>query len=178
MKTYQGGLFSAPISNGVGDPYKDPSKFGTHGSSKGVRQFGISTGLPGSYNRLYEGENHVDYAKVLARERLKGKEKFLLPTGFRYASPLKKSGSLGDYYGTFTKPIPHLPDGTGGTRGRREPIKEFEPKKIYTQPLKKASGSQAATPKICFTEVEYVSSPYDAALVTERVWFHPCLSLL
>jgi hypothetical protein len=168
-KTYQGGLFSPPISNAIGDPYRDRSKYGTHGTSKGVRQFGVSVkGIPGSLNRLYEGEEHIDASKISARDRLKGKEKFLLPTGFRYSSPLKKSGSLGDYYGTFTKPIAHLPDGTGGTRGPRQAVKDFAPKKIYTQPPKKASGSQAATPHICFTEIEYVPSPYDAALITER----------
>lgn len=169
MKTYQGGLFSPPITTAVGDPYRDPSKFSApHGTTKGVRQFSVASGIPGTFNRLYEGEVHIEPSKMLARDRLKGKEKFLLPTGFRYSSPLKKSASLGDYYGTFTKPLPHMPDGTGGQRGKREPVKEFAPKKIYTQPPKKASGSQAATPKICFTEIEYIPSPYDAAMNTER----------
>lgn len=169
-KTYQGGLFSPPLSNAIGDPYQDRSKYAIpHGSTRGVRQFAVSVkGIPGSLNRLFEGEEHMDASKISARDRLKGKEKFLLPTGFRYSSPLKKSASLGDYHGTFSKSIPHIPDGTGGTRGPRQPVKEFAPKKIYTQPPKKASGSQAATPHICFTEVEYIPSPYDAALMTER----------
>mmetsp|Transcript_18337 Transcript_18337/g.19104 ORF Transcript_18337/g.19104 Transcript_18337/m.19104 type:complete len:312 (+) Transcript_18337:48-983(+) len=169
MKQYQGGLFSAPITNNIGDPYKDSSKIiSPHGTTKGIRQFTISKGIPGKFNRLYEGETHIEPFKILAKERLKGKEKFLLPTGFKYSSPLKKSGSLGDYHGTFSKPIAHIPDGTGGTRGPREPVTEFQPKNIFTQPPKRASGAQGSTPKICFTEVEYVPSPYDAALLTER----------
>jgi hypothetical protein len=169
--SYQGGLFSAPLSNGIGDPYLDRGKASSAGihNSKGVRQFGISRGIPGQFNRLFEGENHIETAKIFAKDRLKGKEKFLTPSGFKHSSPLKKSSSLGDYCGTFTKPFPHIPEGDYGIRGPREAIKEFAPKNIYTAPPRKACGAQATTPKICFTEIEYVTTPFDAKLQADRV---------
>lgn len=171
---YQGGLFSPPASIGVGDPYVDPSKskaLTAHGSSKGVRQFGISQGIPGTFNRLYEGEKHIDIAKTLSQERLKGRQQFLTPNGFRHASKPKQSACAGDYNGTFQgKPLPHLSDGTALPRGStREVIRDIGPKNILTQPPKKAVGSQGATPKILFTETEYVASEYDLAYQKEKV---------
>jgi hypothetical protein len=171
---YQGGLFSPPSSIGIGDPYIDPSKskaLTAHGASKGLRQFGISRGIPGSFNRLYEGEKHIDNAKVLSAQRIKGRQQFLTPNGFRHASGSKESACAGDYNGTFQgKAFPHVADGTALPRGTtREAIRQIGPKNILTQPPKKAVGSQGATPKILFTETEYVASAYDLADQKEKV---------
>mmetsp|Transcript_21117 Transcript_21117/g.30529 ORF Transcript_21117/g.30529 Transcript_21117/m.30529 type:complete len:316 (+) Transcript_21117:123-1070(+) len=168
---YQGGLFSPPITNSVGDPYYDKAKhsLSSHGSSKGLRQFGVGKGIPGKFNRLYEGETHIDNAKVLAAQRLKGRQGFLTPNGFSHPSSLKKSSSVGDYNGTFTKPYQHMPEGRHEPRNKpREAKKEIAPRKIYTNPPRKATGGQASTPKIHFTETEYVASEYDAYENKER----------
>ena len=170
--SYQGGLFSPPVSIAVGDPYVDPSKskaLTAHGSSKGQRQFGIGKGIPGTFNRLYEGEKFVDTAKILSQQRLKGRQEFLTPNGFRHTSNPKKSSSQGDYCGTFSRPFPHLSDGTALPRGTREAIKEIGPRNIVTQPPKKAVGSQGATPNILFTATEYIPSEYDLYDKKEKV---------
>jgi hypothetical protein len=134
-----------------------------------MRQFGVGMGIPGQLNRLYEGEKHIDSCKVLSAQRMQGKQAFLTPNGFKHSSPLKKSSSAGDYNGSFAKALPHMPDGTHGPRGQRQAIRDIGPKNIYTSPHKKACGSEGATPKICFDEVEYVPSDFDAYDKFERV---------
>lgn len=173
-KPYQGGLFSAPITNATEDPYVDKSKIAgrPHGSSKGQAQFGISVkGIPGKFNRLYEGETYVGAAKLSAQDRMKGREKFLTPNGFRHSSPIKKSSSKGDFFGTFqAKPPTYISDGTYGQRGNRHAMRETGPKNFYTNPPRKATGDAlGTTPKTCFEELRYVSSEYDNFEKSERV---------
>ena len=173
-KPFSGGLFSAPITNATMDPYIDKNKVSgrPHGQSKGMPQFGISVkGIPGKFNRLYEGETFVGAAKQSAQERMKGREKFLTPSGFRHSSPIKKSSSKGDFFGTFRqKPPSYIPDGTYGERGSRVAIRESAPKNFYTNPPRKAAGEAlGTTPKTCFSELEYVPSHYDSFQETVRV---------
>lgn len=172
-KPFQGGLFSAPITNAVGDPYVDKYKTGgrPHGSSKGIPQFGISMkGIPGKFNRLYEGEQYMSASKLSAMDRMDGRKKFLTPNGFRYSSPLKKSSSKGDFNGTFRrKAPPYESDGTYGQRGVRTALKETGPRNFFTNPPRKATGeAKGNTPKVCFDEYRYVSSDYDAFRKAER----------
>jgi hypothetical protein len=90
----------------------------------------------------------------------------LTSNGFRYPSPPKKAFS-GDYNGTFTKPYEHIPDGTFGKRGAREAVRNNVPRNIYTSPPKKST--YGATPKICFTEVEYIPDDYEGKLKRDQV---------
>lgn len=171
---YKGGLFSPPVIACVGDPYIDQAKLGNHahGMSKGLRQFGIGKGLPGKFNRLFEGEEYKNVSKLSANDRMKDRQGFLTPNGFAHTSPIKKSVSPGDFYGTFTpKGIPHMTDGVHGDRTKKEAFKKFENRNIYTAPPKKSSiyGAQGTTPNILFMEFEYIESPYDAYHQTEKV---------
>lgn len=169
---YKGGLFSPPVVLAVGDPYIDASKRDRHGHGACEKQFGIGKGIPGKFNRLYEGEGYKSLSKIASEERMKGRAGFLTPTGFAHSSPNKKSVSSGDFYGTFEgKPFPYIPDGKNGTRGPRSPFNAFENRKIYTSPAKRSMGHgcEANTPKIMFQEFAYVESPYDAARQQERV---------
>lgn len=170
---YSGGLFSAPLTTAVMDPYVDPHKIAgrAHGNTKGMAQFGISKrGIPGKFNRLYEGETFVSESKQATNQRMEGRKKFLTPNGFGYSSPIKKSSSKGDFYGTFQKKAPtYLSDGTYGTRQTKTAITESGPKNFYTNPPRKATGlSQATTPKTLFEEYHYVTSPYNAFHETEK----------
>jgi len=183
-KSYQGGLFSAPITTATMDPYLDKTKVAgrPHGSSKGMAQFGISVkGIPGKYNRLFEGETFVGAAKQSSQDRMKGREKFLTPNGFRHSSPLKKSSSKGDFFGTFRQKAPlYISDGTYGQRGIRQAMRESGPKNFYTNPPRKATGDAlGTTPHTCFEELEYVPSSYDAFDKTVRVsCIHTCVVLV
>lgn len=180
-RPYQGGLFSAPTTNATVDPYIDKATIAgrPHGSSKGLAQFGVNKGIPGKFNRLYEGEVYVGAAKQASIDRLKGREKFLTPSGFRHSSPIKKSSSKGDFFGTFRQKAPlYESDGTYGQRGKRVALKESGPKNFYTNPPRKATGAAlGTTPKTCFEELHYVPSSYDAYDKTQRVnvnclWFY------
>jgi hypothetical protein len=128
-----------------------------HGTTKGIRQFGISHGLPGNFRRLYEGEPYIDQYKTQAIQQVSSKKKMMTSNGFRYSSPPKKANP-GDYNGTFTKPYPHLVE-TDVSRGRREPVKVSSPRKIYTSPSKKST--HGLTPHLCFTDIPYISSDYE-----------------
>lgn len=128
-----------------------------HGTAKGLRQFGISHGLPGTFRRLYEGEPYIDQFKTQVLEQGSSKKKMMTSNGFRYSSPPKKAFP-GDYNGTFTKPYPHVPEGNA-TRGRRDPIKVQCPRKIYTSPSKKST--HGLTPHLCFTDIPYIPSDYE-----------------
>jgi hypothetical protein len=173
---YKGGLFSPPVVVAVGDPYIDPYKTAgrPHGMTKGVRQFGIGKGIEkGPYPRLFEGEQYKSTSKVSAEDRMKDRAGFRTPNGFVYASPLKKSASVGDYYGTFTpKGYQHMPDGLHD-RTAKSPFKKFAQRNVYTSPPKKTTGVggfQNTTPKILLSSFEYVESPYDAAHQKEKVY--------
>ena len=150
--SYKGGFFSKPPPPiCVGDPYQD-KPLPSHGRLKGAKQFGIGKGMPQQkMSRLFEGEAHTLTREILANQRKEGKKKFLEPQGFR------PSSSKSD-----VKPIPYISDGRGKPR-RREAIRDISPKQIYTSPIKKACGGGAysPTPKLCFTDVEYISSEYD-----------------
>lgn len=178
-KPYQGGLFSPPITSATMDPYVDKAKVAgrPHGSSKGLAQFGVSLkGIPGKFNRLYEGEVYSSASKESTKDRLKGRDKFLTPNGFRHSSPLKKSSSKGDFNGTFRRKAPdYISDGTYGQRGSRAALRETGPKNFYTNPPRKATGDAlGTTPKTCFEELHYVPSSYDAYDKTERVSISLC----
>jgi hypothetical protein len=136
-----------------------------HGNAKGVRQFGIAHGLPGTFQRLYEGEPYIDQSKIQAVQQQVSKKKMITSSGFRYSSPPKKAFP-GDYNGTFTKPYQHLDEGLS-SRGRREPVTSHSPRKIYTSPSKKST--HGLTPHLCFTDITYVPTDYEGDLKKRKV---------
>lgn len=106
--------------------------------------------------------------------QLTNKKKMITSNGFRYSSPPKKAFP-GDYNGTFTRPYPHIPDGSGGSRDKREPVRSFSPRNIYTSPPKRST--YGLTPHICFTEISYIPSDYDNKIKQEQVLIYLFIDL-
>jgi hypothetical protein len=134
--------------------------------------FRVSKEWQSKFIRAFEGEGYRTMSKIQSEERLKGKAKFLNPSGFRFSSPSKKNSCPGAFDATFRKkPIPYVPP-VIERRVRREKIEPTIQPQIVTQPMKKPSGSAAVTPNAMFSPFVYESSPYDAAHEAEKV-AHP-----
>jgi hypothetical protein len=170
IKQYQGGLFAPPVFNGTVDPYNDSSKGNAshaHGMTKGEKQMSGAVGIKSQFNRLYEGEEYKSMNKNDSLTRMAGKAKFLTPNGFKQSSGAKINSCPGDWTTTFAKKPPvYIPECE--PRGPKAKKETFKSRLIYTQPLKKASGSQYSTPNIHFTKLVYEVSPYDSADKAER----------
>lgn len=170
-KQYQGGLFSPPIFNATADAFNDSrdSPLGQHGMTRGEKQMCGAIGIKSKFNRLFEGEEYKSMSKIESQIRMKGKEKFLTPTGFRQSSGTKVASCASDWSTTFQRKAPvYIPEME--SRGPRTKIETFKSRLIYTQPPKKPSGSTYSTPNIHFTKLVYEGSPYDAAHQAERTW--------
>lgn len=168
-KQYQGGLFSPPVFNATADPFNDSrgSALNLHGMTKGEKQMCGAVGIKSKFNRLYEGEEYQSMSKLESRTRMKGKEKFLTPNGFKQSSGLKTASCASDWSTTFQrKPPVYIPEME--SRGPKTKKEDFKNRLVYTQPPKKPSGSAFSTPNIHFTKFNYASSPYDAAHQVER----------
>lgn len=149
------GSFSQPSYNSIGDPYVDCKENKVH-SIKGQRQFLTScskkgqtgadwgdghrkfSGVAGSYEEKYKEES---------RYRLENTKKNLTPNGFKFSNPSKKSTSLGDYNGAFSKGYENMPDGTYKARGI---AKKFEPsalskRNIITSPSRRGTYGYGGT---------------------------------
>jgi len=112
MNNTYDGSFSRSSFVSVDDPYiekrpltvhkdhQEKRNFTTNPPKKGQTASTIGPG-PIDFKAAYVGEPFVDEYKIHARHRAKNKEKFRNPAGFRYSSPMKKSSSTGDFYGSF-----------------------------------------------------------------------------
>ena len=149
------GLFSQAKPLCIGEPYDKPKKirkkdeelvilksFVTSPQKKGqtVSNWG---GGPMKFNRLYDGEVHVEESKRRRRQKMEAKKKQIAEKAFRPGNPSKKQASSGDYYGTFcVKPYVSMGDGkwensTKPTRNREEKEDDGLPTKpVYTSPAK------------------------------------------
>jgi hypothetical protein len=173
-RPYQGGLFSPPIFNCTGDPYdakKQPRSKTANGKVETEGHFRVSKEWTPKFIRVFEGEGYRTLAKMQSEERLKGKEKFMNSSGFRFPSPSKKNSCPGAFDATFRKtPIPYVPP-VIERRGRRAKVEPVIQRQVTTQPMKKPSGYGAAavTPNAMFSPFVYESSPFDAAHEAEKV---------
>ena len=69
-------------------------------------------GGPMKFNRLYDGEVHVEESNRRRRQKMEAKKKQIAEKAFRPGNPSKKQASSGDYYGTFcVKPYVSMGDG-------------------------------------------------------------------
>lgn len=169
------GAFAKNTYNCIGEPYKDPSMKGTHGETKGTKQFltappkkgqtanAIGYG-PLEFKPLYEAgkDPYEDPHKMYARARMKNREAHRTPNGFGYSSPMKRSSSPGDINATFRGVIEHLPDGSYPARGNREKIEKdvIASKNVITNPSKRGGFGVPGT--LIGGNFEYKDSPYDA----------------
>ncbi|CAH8521512.1 unnamed protein product [Schistosoma margrebowiei] len=145
----------------IGDPYIDLGKFVfNEDSCKGRQLYGISTkskcglndGYFSPYNRLFIGESYTDMTKIKHEEHLKEKMKEGTKAFLPSSCPKQLIGS-GNYWGTFSGPIPYF---------RNEFIKSTKSsdgKNFYTSPSKKGAGS--SYPNVTIGKLPaYVSEPY------------------
>lgn len=179
--TCMDGSFGPAAFNCIGDPYSDPKMKGTHGMSKGRRQFLTTPGKRGqTSNAIGYGplefkpmflpgkDQYQDPHKPMSAVRKAGKDKFRTINGFGYSSPMKRSSGLGDDQATFRGQIEHLPDGTyveKGVRGKIE-VDVIATRNIQTSPGKRGGYGYAGT--LLGGNVEYVASQYDAYQEMER----------
>ena len=104
------GSFGKTMPLCVGDPYHDPKMSGTHGVSKGQRQFLTTPGKKGQtanavgygpleFKTLFSGgkDQYEDPHKMHVKERLKNVRGNRTPNGFMYSSPMKRSTSQGGW---------------------------------------------------------------------------------
>ncbi|VDQ14333.1 unnamed protein product, partial [Trichobilharzia regenti] len=138
------GYFRELSYHTIGDPYVDLGKFVFNQSSgRGKQMYGVyaktksglNDGYFGVYNRPFIGEAYTDMTKVKHQERLKEKTKerptvFLPPSG---SKPLIGSGN---YWGTFSNPIPHFSNESISS------AKHSSEKNFYTSQTKKGSGAR------------------------------------
>jgi len=181
------GCFSPVSYNAIGDPYTGPVKEGRE-LAKGKKfvlgarakrgQTGATFSRMGpdgptsvrAFKRLSENDKYVKPGHQDAIVRLDGVSKFIKPSGFKYASPMKQSCSSGDYAGTFNlgaegqlgAPHEHFADGTYPTRGVRSRIEELlEGKNVLTSPSKKG-GYGVVGVLLGGLELEASSDDFDA----------------
>ena len=149
------GLFSQQKPLCIGEPYDKPKKkrnkddelvilksFVTSPQKKGQTVSNWGGGAM-KFNRLYDGEVHVEESKRRRRQKMEAKKKQIAEKAFRPGNPSKKQSSSGDYYGSFCpKPYPSMGDGkwdksTKPRRNREEKEDDGLPTKpIYTSPSK------------------------------------------
>jgi hypothetical protein len=173
MATNSFGLFSAPTPLCVGEPFDKPKKKHVKGEeSVTLRSFVTSPQKKGQvcsnwgdgpmiYNRLYDGEVHVEENKTRRRAKIAAKAKHVSERPFKPGNPTKKQASSGDYYGTFC-PQPYESKGDGKWDLSTKPTRNKEEKEddglptrpVYTSPSKKghygAPGTLVGTNKITY----------------------------
>lgn len=162
-------LFSKPSFNCVGDPFVDPQPNPFTRSIPGLRQLHTAPPKRGQtantigYGPLQfvpaylQGKDpYTDTYKVHAKARQMSSRQFRTPTGFAYASPMKRSSSPGDAAGTFGGSIEHVPD--CGVKKKPEPNTL---RNVQAVPSKRG-GCGVAGILIGGKELEYVGCDYDA----------------
>ena len=169
------GSFGKTMPLCVGDPYHDPKMSGTHGVSKGQRQFLTTPGKKGQtanavgygpleFKTLFSGgkDQYEDPHKMHVKERLKNVRGNRTPNGFMYSSPMKRSTSPGSMEGTFRGVIEHEGEGTYAARGRREKVENdvVAKRNVQTNPAK--LGGFGVPNTLIGGNHEYMHSPYDA----------------
>mmetsp|Transcript_1352 Transcript_1352/g.1820 ORF Transcript_1352/g.1820 Transcript_1352/m.1820 type:complete len:336 (+) Transcript_1352:116-1123(+) len=168
------GCFSKPSYVSVNDPYISKRPQTVHKEQNERRNFTTSppkfgqtasTLGPGpiDFKPAYVNDPYIDSYKLHARERMKNKAKFRTPNGFGYSSPMKKSSSTGDFYGSFTDqktreykssgpPLPH--------NHMHLNFKKGSERNFLTQPSKRG-GPGYSHRGFANTEISYKSEPYD-----------------
>lgn len=179
--TLDGGFVMTGSTN-IGDPYQDPPRARVH-ESKGKRQFQTCNPKVGQtgdnwgegkrgFMRLSNNQPYADPHKQDSGGRLANRAKNRTEFGFKYASPMKASSTIGDYAGCFQATSDHFSEGTYGVRGVKTKIEEsLEKKNVMTSPMKIGSFgyvgttlADGAAAKVAGfgNEYEYKADPYDA----------------
>ena len=113
------------------------------------------------FNRLYEGEVHVEENKRRRQQKIAAKKKQIAEKAFKPGNPSKRQSSSGDYYGSFCqKPYKSMGDGKWdlSTKPKRKTEEDNDDgmptRPIYTSPSKKghygAPGTLVGKNKITY----------------------------
>lgn len=162
------GEFGRSTCLSLGDPYNDkPSP--PRGIIKGKKQFltrparsGLAATFGDGYykvNRIFEGDSIESMDKLNAHEKLKSREKFLVPYGFKPSSPAKRLTGPGSYDGLFTTCQPLGPSECL-KRDEIPPKPQPQPKNFKGGSTKKGSYGTVGTTIAPLPE--YVADPYDS----------------
>lgn len=138
-------VFSIPSYLCVGDRYKHVVDERAMGPSmlvgRGKTGHNPDALFSKSHTYIWNGERGGDIGAIRRKEAAASAKKYLTPNGFSYVGPAQKPEGLGSYFGTIGGVIPYIarPREFRGIPAK----KEFAPRGIYTNRLKKGSYGYA-----------------------------------
>lgn len=172
------GSIGKPVFNAIRTPYVEMrANSGRFGEAKGKRQFQTSPAKKGQtvnpvgsgefqYRSLYANTKFRETSKMHVKSRLKARSKFMTPNGFRYSSPMKKSATPGDTFGSFSTPNGEADPNARPESRQRTKVSNFETRNICTSPSKKGSYGTAGT--LLGPMDNYLGGEYDVVKIGRK----------